>query len=431
MKNERDFRPAWHYTPPAGWINDPNGLLWDGRRWHLFAQHTPDKTTPGPMYWSHAVSQDLIRWRELGVALAPDALGEIYSGSAVVLEGKIAALFTHHGSREQQSLAFSEDGIHFRKHPGNPVIANTKMKDFRDPKVLRNEILGGWSMVLAAGEELQFFHSDDLICWEQTGAFGKAENCMGGIFECPDLFPLTAPDGSVVWVLLASMGLPSTFSGGRMQYFLGSFDGHTFRSKAPAYAPFLVDAGQDNYAAVTFFGTEPLLLGWAGNWAYAAQTPTGSWRGCMTLARRLSLAQTKKGLRLAASPVLPVLHRHAPADGTTALPGEQFVLDIEAPGDFTARVFNSINESVAFGCRDGLFFIDRSKTGELPFPLMQQRRLVEGPIRMRAVFDCSVMELFADDGVFASTTLLFPAQPYETLVLIGATGSLHTERANG
>ena len=424
ISSARDFRPLWHYSPSSGWINDPNGLLWDGKLWHLFAQHTPQKRKPGDMYWLHAVSEDLIHWRELGIAIAPDELGVIYSGSAVMDGDQYAAIFTHHGKTEQQSLAFSEDGVNFTPYSGNPVIKNTALRDFRDPKVFRNEALGGWSMVVAAGPALHFYHSSDLLEWEQTGAFGEKENRLGGIFECPDLFPLPAPGGGTLWVLTASMAPAG--GGNCMQYFLGAFDGHTFRQTVPTDALLLIDAGPDNYAAVTFFQancdsrTQPIQIGWANNWAYAARTPTGNWRGCMTLARRLSLVQTGQGIRLAAQPVLPPLGQPKPASGDCPLPGESFVLDIEAPGDFSAAFVNSTGERFAFGCENGVFYTDRTKTGRLLFNTARTPRLLDGPVRMHVVFDRCVTEIFADDGIYANTTLLFPKRPYEALELQGA-----------
>ncbi len=304
------------------------------------------------------------------------------------------------------------------------MIANPGLRDFRDPKVFPNEVLGGWSMVLAAGDALLFYHSDDLLRWEKTGTFGRAENRMGGIFECPDLFALPAPNGKTLWVLTASMGLPAIEGGGKMQYFLGEFDGRVFQQTILAAEPLLLDAGQDNYAAVTFFGAEPTQIGWAGNWAYAARIPAANWRGCMTLARRLSLAQTRQGLRLAAQPVLPALRTLGEVKGAARLPGETFVLDLKAQGDFEAAFSNGAGERLAFGCDGGVFFIDRESTGHLPYPRAEQPRLMEGPIHMRAVFDRSVIEIFADGGVYAGSALVFPAQPYDALELRGATGML-------
>lgn len=449
-KGARDYRPTLHYTPPKAWINDPNGLVWDGERYHLFAQHYPDDTKHGPMHWIHATSEDLIHWTHHGIALAPDELGFIFSGSAIVDRGNtsglgdgrdpIIAMFTHHGAKdhlEQQSIAYSNDGINFIKYQGNPVIENPGIKDFRDPKVFRNEQLNCWSCVIASGDCVSFYRSDNFIQWTKTGEFGKTENKMGGIFECPDLFPLTAPDGSILFALTASMIQPQETGGSRTQYFLGAFDGYTFHETIPFAAPELIDYGYDNYAAVTFAGAkDTLLLGWGTSWTYAAQEPTGEYCGCMTLARKQSLVQTDEGIRLASEPVLPKLNPAEVIQNGGKLPGEVFVLDIQAQGPFAACLQNARGERFCFGLGDdGAFYTDRSQSGEMGFselynsPIYQftnRRRLKSGPVRMRAVFDRSMIELYADDGTYVNTTLMFPTAPYETIALDGATATIAT-----
>ena len=270
----RNFRPDLHYTPKSGWINDPNGLVYAGGKYHLFAQYGPEPQW-GDIHWSHAVSSDLIHWQDLPLALAPDSLGMVFSGSAVYDNGNtsglgtggrapIVAMYTSHGCHEQQSLAVSQDGVSFTKYPGNPVIPNREKPDFRDPKVLRNPG-GGWTVVLAAGDHVEFYASKDLISWRQTGSFGPGGNLSKGVWECPDLFPLTL-GGREVWVLIVSMGACPENLGSRTQYFLGNFDGETFTSDGSFTKPEFIDSGFDNYAGVTFFGTEErILVGWAAN----------------------------------------------------------------------------------------------------------------------------------------------------------------------
>ena len=443
MTSPRNFRPALHFTPRQGWINDPNGLLFDGETWHLFAQHFPDDTVWGPMHWLHAVSQDLVHWRELDIAIAPDPLlGMAYSGSAVLDRGNASGLgretdpmicmFTHHGDWEQQSIAFSTDRTHFSQYANNPVIANHTRKDFRDPKLFRNEQKNCWSVVLAAGDHVEFFRSDDLLHWEKTGCFGCQENRMGGVFECPDLFPLTAPDGRTIWVLLASMTLPRELGGARTQYFLGDFDGDTFVQTIPSALPMLLDAGFDNYAAVSFSGApEPILLGWAASWTYAHLLPTAShegYRGQMTSARRVSLANTSGGLRLAFHPIVPAFARVACAQAPSSawakvpLPGEVFRLRIAAEQSFAAALSNEQGEIFRFGLdAAGRFFTDRSAASSSCFSsdfsrgdmaVTKTPRTASGPIHLDLYFDHSIVEIFADDGTYANTTLVFPDHPY-------------------
>ncbi|MDE6995287.1 MAG: glycoside hydrolase family 32 protein, partial [Lachnospiraceae bacterium] len=171
-----DYRPAVHFTPPKNWINDPNGMVYIDGRYHLFYQHYPTAPHWGPMHWGHAVSEDLLHWEHLPIALYPDELGCIFSGSCVYdrenLSGfgtrdtpPLLALFTHHSTdeshMEHQSLAYSTDYEHFEKYYGNPVIPNSGQKDFRDPKIFWNPVRKCYSLVLAAGDHVEFYASHD------------------------------------------------------------------------------------------------------------------------------------------------------------------------------------------------------------------------------------------------------------------------------
>lgn len=438
----RDFRPHKHFSPKRGWINDPNGLVFDGRQWHLFAQYYPDDGHWGPMHWLHAVSDDLLAWREVGIALAPDeALGLIFSGSAVIDENSTSGLgprpmvcmFTHHGRHEQQSVAFSNDYVHFEKYAGNPVIPNAALPDFRDPKVFRDEARGRWACAVAAGDHVEFFASEDLLHWTKTGEFGRRENRMGGVFECPDLFRAAAP-GSEMWVLSASMALPRDNGGSRTQYFLGEFDGETFRETLPSPRPRLLDFGYDNYAAVTFSGArEPLLLGWATSWCYADRMPEGDFCGQMTYARRVRLVETLDGLRLAAEPVAPEYAGEAVqiGDGETCpLPGELFRIDVEARGAFRAELSNDDGERFVFGLDAAQqLYTDRTRSARSSFSnsfdsgvmsVTKTLRMLDGSLDLQLHFDRCVAELYADGGTYANTTLVFPDRPYTRVSITGA-----------
>src|ERR1700712_1591580 len=150
------YRPQLHFTPKAHWMNDPNGMVYYNGIYHLFFQYYPGGTTWGPMHWGHAESRDLTHWKELPVALYPDSLGYIFSGSAVVDSGNtsgfgkkgeipLVAIFTQHdpagekagsSTYQNQSIAYSVDnGKSWKKYTGNPVLKNPGIKDFRDPKV--------------------------------------------------------------------------------------------------------------------------------------------------------------------------------------------------------------------------------------------------------------------------------------------------------
>src|SRR5258708_21350232 len=312
------YRPQFHFSPAANWTNDPNGLIYYKGEYHLFYQYHPFSMVWGPMHWGHAVSPDLIHWTQLPIALYPDELGRIFSGSAVadvnntsgmLPGGGLVAIFTYHKSvngerQESQGMAYSADnGRTWTKYAGNPVIP-AGGKDFRDPKVFWHAESGRWVLVLAAGDRLKLYTSPDLIHWTFASDFGVHQGAHTGVWECPDMFPLKV-DGQTKWVVLTSLdGAPA---GGRgTQYFIGSFDGKTFTNENSPTVTLWMDFGRDNYAGITY-NNEPdgslVLIAWINDWTYARNIPTSPWRGAMTIPRQLELKQLADGIRLVESPV--------------------------------------------------------------------------------------------------------------------------------
>ncbi len=303
------YRPQYHYSPPCRWMNDPNGLVYYAGEYHLFYQFHPNDVVWGPMHWGHAVSPDLVHWETLPIALYPDDLGPIWSGSAVVDEqntsglvpgGGLVAIYSY--QNQSQGIAYSTDhGRTWTKYAGNPVIG-ALARDFRDPKVFWHDESGQWVMVIAAGQEIQFFTSPNLLDWEFRSSVTGGH--VLGIWEVPDLFPLEI-EGETKWILLVSVSALAPAGGGGIQYFIGDFDGRTFTNDNPTTTLWL-DYGPDNYAGTTW-NNEPddkrIYIGWMNNWQYAAAIPTSTWRGATTLPRELTLVRTPEGLRLAQSPV--------------------------------------------------------------------------------------------------------------------------------
>ena len=424
----RAYRPKYHYTPDKGWINDPNGLIFDGSKYHLFAQYNPDDTKWGLMHWAHAVSADLLHWERLPVALYPDALGMCFSGSAALVDGKICLMYTSHGEHEQQSVAFTEDGVRFTPYAGNPVIPNEALRDFRDPKAFYDATRGRYAVAVAAGDHVEFFAGPDMVHWEKTGEFSDQAR-VSGIHECPDVFPLTAPDGTVVWVMIASMILPGGM-GNRTQYVLGEYDGSAFRTTLPFDAPEWVDAGYNNYASVTVYGApEPTAIGWASCWAYADRLPTGDYCGMMTLPRRLSLVETKAGLRLSQLPARTldrITDAYVPIENGSPLPGDCFRLRVSGRGSYAFELTNGMDVLRVAQTPDELV-VDIRAAGECGdaaelqgerFGVLRARRLTDS-MDLELVFDRCIAEIFADKGVRCATAPVFPKRPYTTLRLEG------------
>ena len=261
------FRPQVHFSPNEKWMNDPNGMFFLDGEYHLFFQHNPHTSVWGPMHWGHAVSKDLVHWEELPIALYPDELGTIFSGSAVVdwrnssglgttENPPIVALYTYHNAEmeqqgkidyQTQALAYSLDkGKTWSKYSGNPVINNPGIKDFRDPKVMWHEPSEKWVMVLAQKDHIGFYSSGNLIDSTLESTFGEDIGSHGGVWECPELLlmPVEGTNDSR-YVLLVSISPGGPNGGSATQYFVGDFDGKKFvlepdwqRELAPTAAQF-------------------------------------------------------------------------------------------------------------------------------------------------------------------------------------------------
>lgn len=346
------FRPQFHYSPLQKWLNDPNGMVYYEGEYHLFYQYHPYSTVWGPMHWGHAVSEDLVHWRELPIALFPDRHGTIFSGSAVVdwnntsgLGSKstspMVAIFTYHNQLradlgyddyQAQGIAYSLDnGRSWTVYEGNPVLPNQGDKDFRDPKVFWYEHQKKWVMVLAVNNRISFFSSENLKQWQFESSFGEGWGSHGGVWECPDIFEIPVEgEKSTRYVLLVSVISGAPNGGTGTQYFVGDFDGSRFTvdqsldylNAAPnSHASgsritaldkkdaLWLDYGSDNYAGVTWSNIPAddgrrIFLGWMSNWNYAQDTPTDRWRGAMTLPRELTLHKTEAGYLLKSIPII-------------------------------------------------------------------------------------------------------------------------------
>lgn len=426
-----EYRPAWHFTPRAHWMNDPNGLIFHRGTWHLFFQHHPHGRTWGPMHWGHATSGDLLRWQEQPIALMPDHLGMVFSGSAVLDSGNrsglgpagsqpLVAMFTHHDmaadqagriDRQHQSLAFSLDGgATWTTHAGNPVMPNPGVQDWRDPKLRWLPQRQCWTMALACGDHIRFYSSPDLRRWTEDSRFGGAGvGAHGGVWECPDLIPLTAPDGRTHWVLLVSLTPGGPNGGSATQYFIGDFDGRTFTPHDTRTR--WLDFGPDNYAGVTWAEVDDraLFIGWMSNWQYADKVPTAPWRSAMTMPRELQLRTAPGGLRVASVPAREVATLCQPA--TLGL------------GNVAGDVLR-----IGFDATAGCWWIDRNASGDVGFhPVFAQRataaRLATAAKSdLRLWFDATSVELFADDGLSVMTALFFPRQPWNRATLASDDG---------
>lgn len=464
-------RPLVHFTPPSGWMNDPNGLVYLDGEYHLFYQHYPDSTRWGPMHWGHAVSSDLLDWRHLPIALAPDSLGYVFSGSAVYDSAgragfgeSLVAAFTYHDMAAQQAgddghqsqaLAYSRDrGRTWTKFAGNPVLPNPgEARDFRDPDLRWDAARERYVMSLALGDRIGFYGSGDLRTWSPIDTFGHDVGEHEGVWECPDLFPLeVAETGETKWVLLVSVGAGGPNGGSATQYFVGDWGADGF-ALDPAFAKTLardgaswVDYGRDNYAGVTYANVPAddgrrLFVGWMNDWWYGQEVPTEQWRGAMTLPRELSLHRDAAGYALRSRPIrelaglrgdsLPVASaRVRPGtEESVAIPGRgaaelvvRFDLSASTAGRLGVELLNDRGERYRIGydrTADSLF-TDRRDSGPVDFAevfALNEHGAPRGTggdtLTLRVVLDVASAETFADDGGVVITDTFFPSEPFD------------------
>jgi fructan beta-fructosidase len=449
------YRLQIHFSPKTHWMNDPNGMVYFKGIYHLFFQYYPNGTTWGPMHWGHAESSDMIHWKEMPIALYPDSLGYIFSGSAVVdsnntsgfgKDGKIPviAIFTHHDPKgekagtnnfQKESLAYSLDnGTTWTKYTGNPVLKNPGIRDFRDPKVMWYKPEKKWVMTLATQDHITFFSSPNLKDWQKESEFGKTFGAHGGVWECPDLFPLKL-NGHIYWILIVNLNPGGPNGGSATQYFVGQFDGNEF-TPADDKIKWL-DYGPDEYAGVTWnnTGNRRIFLGWMSNWQYANEVPTEKWRNAMTIPRELNLKNTNGELLVISQPVkelksieIPIVNDKS-AKGVTNhfnnVPAQfKLNVDFSKVSNCVIKLSNDLNEKLIVGYdkkRNG-FYIDRTKSGRIDFNPEFGKSVSFAPrlssmkdLKIELIVDNSSLELFADDGATVMTAIFFPHKPYNKL----------------
>jgi len=455
------YRPQVHFSPKAHWINDPNGMVYFNHTYHLFFQYYPKDIVWGPMHWGHAISKDLMHWTELPIALYPDSLGYIFSGSAVVdsnntsgfgKKGKIpmVAIFTHHDPKgekagtevfQNQSIAYSLDnGNTWTKYNGNPVLKNPGIRDFRDPKVMWYAKQKKWVMTLATKDHITFYSAPDLKNWKKESEFGLRAGAHGGVWECPDLFSLKL-NGKTYWILVVNLNPGGPNGGSATQYFAGSFDGNKF-IPIDSNTRWL-DYGPDEYAGITWSntGSRKIFLGWMSNWQYANQVPTQAWRNAMTIPRELELQESKGQILLASKPVeelknnytktiaLKQLQVDKTIDLSSKISGfkSQYVLKLRLKQlqDYRIKLSNKNGEELLIGYDAGKdqYFIDRTKAGKTDFQKDFAGRFTAPRLtsaknsNITIVIDKTSVELFADGGLTAMTAVYFPSADLNNLAL--------------
>ena len=404
VTNTDFYRPSYHHTPSYGWMNDPNGMFYKDGIYHLCYQYNPYGSKWGNMHWGHAISRDLIHWKEVEPTIARDPMGHIFSGSAVIDKdgtanyGKdaIVALYTSASDKngQIQCMAYSTDGGYtFHKYSGNPVLTPFDgLKDFRDPKVFWYAPLKKWYMIVSADKEMRFYSSPDLKKWTYVSAFGRGYGAQPNQFECPDFFqlPVDGNPNKKKWVMIVNINPGCLFGGSATEYFIGDFDGKNFVCDSkPSIAKFL-DYGKDHYATVTFSGVQDRVLGiaWMSNWQYANVTPIRQYRGANTLPREFKLFTGKDGQIYMSSNVVPevaglrktfkrlpdlVITQGKDSKNLSSSKENAFEMEMDVtPSDAAKTGFILYNEkdekvNIYFDMKAGRLVMDRTESGRTKF----------------------------------------------------------------
>ena len=495
VANTDYYRPIYHHTPSYGWMNDANGMFYKDGVWNLYYQYNPYGSKWGNMHWGHAVSTDLFHWTEKPAAIARDTMGHIFSGSSVVDvdntagygKGAIVAFYTSASQKngQIQCMAYSTDnGLTFTKYEDNPVLTPFDgLQNFRDPKVFWYAPKKCWFMIVSADKEMRFYKSHNLKDWTYISAFGKGYGAQPNQFECPDFFPMTV-NGKQKWVMIVNINPGCLFGGSATEYFVGDFDGRTFKcDDTPDVAKFL-DYGKDHYATVTFYNAPDgriVALPWMSNWQYANVTPIKQYRGANALPRELKLFEKDGEYFVAADAVKETnaLRKQTKEIGNVEgagtyknlFPKSDGAFEIEADVTPNAQgiagidISNSKGEvtKVYLDMRNKRLVMDRTESGLTDFgkyaepheiekeydlhehrgnntPMRQQNSVnykndfalgTWAPLYLCAgktfhlniyVDNCSV-EAFVDGGRIAMTNLVFPTKPYNNIQLYSEGGN--------
>ncbi len=439
MKTNELYRPKYHYTSEKGWINDPNGFSIYGDKYHLFAQHNPHDSKWGPMHWSHAVSDDLIKWEHKPIALTPteiyeDELG-CFSGTAIEENGKHIIMYTGCSGKIGETLTQTQciaigDGTTYEKIAQNPVLDGkdlpsfAKTTDFRDPKLFKigefyYALMGAMVTEKKIGTML-LYKSGDLINWEYVGEILRAcENgLMGIVFECPDIFKL----GDKYIILASPIDMPSQgdkyTNVSSAVYFVGDMDFNTGKFTADYYDE--IDTGFDFYAPQSLEDKngERIMIAWAQMWErnFVTDELNHGWAGAMSVPRILTL----ENKMLHQKPVKSLEKYHGKKYNNISKgdvdtfrlkinadisEGKQFEIELlkTLSGSFKIS-YDRITNQLIINRSQSLFRLDRHPKEKNVGNVRKIKLDSYIALNLDIIVDKSLIEIFINDGRFAMTS---------------------------
>ncbi|MDM3813537.1 glycoside hydrolase family 32 protein [Proteus mirabilis] len=456
-KRGEQFYPQFHLAAPAGWLNDPNGLVYHNGLYHAFYQHHPFSELWGPMHWGHATSKDMIHWQHQPIALAPgneyDKSG-CFSGSAVSHEGKLYLFYTGHnwlaeeGDDSQiyqaQCVAVSEDGIHFEKK-GIILPPPQGYMHFRDPKVWFQE--GKWWMVVGARDEkdqgqVLLFSNDTLFeegkQWRsEYKVLGKTDDKNVYMWECPDFFPIS--DDNEFALVFSPQGKRAEGYQYRNLFQTGALIGQWSPKQ-----PFIIhghftelDNGHDYYAPQSFVTADGrrVSMGWMDMWNSPMPSQQEFWAGCFTLPREINFDKRANRLRMTPIKEVESLRQTRNTIEMTTLNNQALKLLDKTPAIELNLTWSLDSQAEKFGLWLGKgleVFVDNQSnrfvirrhypqyniSGSRSTPL-----LVGSEINLRIFIDRSSIEVFINHGELTFSSRYYADENDRDLSLFATDGS--------
>lgn len=404
------YRPVFHFSPPFGWMNDPNGLCQFDGKYHMFYQYYPFGVSWDDMHWGHAISEDLIHWNHYPIALRPDELYDkdgVFSGSALVENGTLYLYYTgntwldekREALKQVQCLATSTDGVTFLKHPNNPIICDEPFQGnahVRDPKVWKQD--DHYYMILGTRDEsdgkVVIYSSPDRINWFEHGIIAGETGQHGWMWECPDVFSLDGQDILIV----SPQGMEE--AGDRFKnlhqcgYFVGELD---LEEPKFTHGDFTeLDYGHDFYAAQTFLDNSGrrILIAWHAMWERTWPEQAEGWANQMTIPRELSLHDG----RLHMNPIQEMISLRNTSFLLTEpmFHGKAFELTFHVLGNFE---FDCFKGTIRLSYKNKRMSLDRD--GDI-------RALNVDATSIRIFVDSSSIEVFINDGAYVFSSRMYP-----------------------
>ena len=393
-------RPRCHFTPPAFWMNDPNGTIRHGGFYHLFYQHNPFADTWGSMHWGHARSRDLVHWEHLPIALAPDStVGEehCYSGCiALDADGTPRLFYTSvafSGQRPFQqwrASSLDDDLLHWQRDK-TPAIPDGHDKDARDPFIFRWQ--GRTFLIFGEPTSIPLYEAleGDLGRLVPRGTLFDVPAELIPFCECPNMMPLE--DGKR-WVLLLSPYRP-------VEWRLGDFDGKRFTVLQNGR----LDLHDQFYATNTLEDEQgrTVVVGWIRGWKKGR-----GWNGCLSLPRLLEECPVA-GLRQRLHPCIAALREGAPVHWSGVLSGRTNLGNLGDALEVQAHLQGAAFLRLAgVDVRwDGRFLSVGSGSYEISVRELD----------LHIVVDRTVVEVFIDGGRQVATHIVEPAEPRNTFLV--------------